>query len=563
MKDILGRLALSTLRLSKRKNCISYLKDQLLTYRCIRDTKEVGTTLGKFSRIGIDTFFRVIQDQDNFYLGSASLGLPDLSYYSATAPGKSRTLIAYIEMCRKVSHELDINDITNGIHVESRLAVAIQKSKESNNPQIFKGSQLFHKYNDIPWQEFFLSFGLLNWKDIYFHIPSLQWVHSMNKVFRTWPLDMYKDIFTLHTVLDAISVLPAPFDDYNFELYGKRLRGQQEKLPQKELLLLLTKQFCSIPLSVLYIDKSLDLSLKPIVKRFVQHLQGSAVRRINSLSWLDASTKKAAIAKLEKMTLSISHPSSFPKLEMPSLDTENLLYNLYSLREMNTKHKLYLTHHRAPLSEFWMEPPYTVNAYYNNEHNQFILPAGSLSVPFFYKNHTKLGWNYGALGVMIGHEFTHAFDVDGKEFNEFGEKKNWWTLGDNREYNKRTRALVKLFGKQKVQGHPVDGRLTLSENISDLGGLAIALDALHEDMKGMSEAEKKESLREFFIGYAVSWRIKEREKKAIQGLFLDVHAPTELRVNLIVSQFDEWYSVFGVKTEDDLFLHPEERLRIF
>jgi len=153
--------------------------------------------------------------------------------------------------------------------------------------------------------------------------------------------------------------------------------------------------------------------------------------------------------------------------------------------------------------------------------------------------------------------------VDGKEFNEFGEKKNWWTLGDNREYNKRTRALVKLFGKQKVQGHPVDGRLTLSENISDLGGLAIALDALHEDMKGMSEAEKKESLREFFIGYAVSWRIKEREKKAIQGLFLDVHAPTELRVNLIVSQFDEWYSVFGVKTEDDLFLHPEERLRIF
>jgi predicted metalloendopeptidase len=504
-----------------------------------------------------------VQYQDSFYLGSANLGLPDLSYYSATAPGKSRTLVAYIEMCRKISRELEIKDITNGIHVEGRLAVVIQKSKESTNPQIVKGRQLFHKYSDIPWEEFFLNFGLSNWKEIAFHIPSLQWIHSMNRAFRTWSLEMYKDIFTLHTVLDAISVLPAPFDDYNFELYGKRLRGQQEKLPQKELLLLLAKQFCSMPLSILYIHKSLDLSLKPKVKRFVEHIRGCAVRRIKDLPWLDDSTKKTATAKLENMTLSISHPSSFPSLEIPSLDTENLLYNLYSLREMNTKHKLVLSHHQLPLSEFWTEPPYTVNAYYNNELNQFILPAGSLYVPFFYKNPKKLGWNYGALGAMIGHELTHAFDVDGKEFNERGEKENWWTPGDNREYNKRTRALVKLFGKEKVKGHPVDGTLTLSENISDLGGLGIALDALDEDMKGASEEEKKEALKDFFTGYAVSWRIKEREKKAIQGLFLDVHAPTELRVNLIVSQFDEWYSVFGVKTEDDLFLHPEERVRIF
>lgn len=563
MKDILGRLSLSTLRPFKRKNCIPYLKDQLLTYRCIRDKQEVAATLGKLSRIGVETFFRLVQYQNGFYLGSANLGLPDLSYYSATAPGKSRTLVAYIEMCRNISRELEIKDITNGIHVESRIAVIIQKSKESNNPQTIKGRQLLHKYTEIPWQEFFSSFGLLNWKETTFHIPSLQWIHSMNRVFHTWTLDMYKDIFTLHTVLDAISVLPAPFDDYNFELYGKRLRGQQEKLPQKELLLLLAKQFCSMPLSILYIHKNLDLSLKPKVKQFVEHIQVCAVQRIKNLPWLHDSTKKTATAKLERMILSISHPSSFPTLEIPSLDTENLLYNLYALREMNTKHKLFLAHHQLPLSEFWSEPSYTVNAYYNNELNQFILPAGSLYIPFFYKDSKKLGWNYGALGAMIGHEFTHAFDIDGKEYDEDGKMKNWWKPADNREYNKRTRALVKLFGKQRVQGHPVDGTLTLSENISDLGGLGIALDALHEDMRAASETEKKEALKDFFIGYAVSWRIKEREKKAIQGLFLDVHAPTELRVNLIVSQFDEWYSVFGIKTEDDLFLHPEERVRIF
>jgi putative endopeptidase len=559
MKDILGRLALSTLRPSKRVNCIAYLKEQLLTYHCIRTKEEAATTLGKMSRLGIDTFFRVSYYQDTLYLGSANLGLPDLSYYSAKAPGKSRTLVAYIEMCRKISQALDIKDITQGIHIESQLAVAIQKSKESINSQKLSGNQLSYHYKDIPWQEFFTSFGLPNWKRIKFHIPSLQWIHFMNRLFRTWTLDMYKEIFTLHTVIDAISVLPAPYDEYNFELYGKRLRGQQEKLPQKELLLLLAKQVCSQPLSILYVSKKLDRSLKPKVKQFVEHIQSCAIRRIQGLPWLDEHTKKTAVAKLEKMILSISHPSSSPDIVIPSLDTENLLYNLYALREMNTMKQ----RHTLPLSEYWEEPAYTVNAYYNNQSNQFILPAGSLYVPFFYKTPAKMGWNYGSLGAMIGHEFTHAFDIDGKEYNELGQKKNWWTLGDNRDYNKRTRALVKLFGKQKVQGRPVDGAMTLSENISDLGGLGIALDALKEDIKGATEAAKKEALRDFFTGYAVSWRIKEREKKALQGLFLDVHAPTELRVNLIVSQFDEWYSVFGVKTEDDLFLHPEERVRIF
>ena len=563
LKDILGRLALSTLRLSKRVNCIEYLKEQLLTYRCIRTKEEAATTLGKLSRIGIDTFFRITYYQGTFYLSSADLGLPDLTYYSAKAPGKSRTLIAYIEMCRKISHALNIKDITQGIHVEGHLAVAIQKSKESTNSQTLTGNQLSHQYKDIPWEEFFISVGLPNWKEIQFHIPSLQWIHFMNRLFHTWTLDMYKEIFTLHTVIDAIQVLPAPYDDYNFELYGKRLRGQQEKLPQRELLLLLAKQACSLPLSMLYISKKLDRSLKPKVKRFVEHIQSCAVRRIQGLPWLDASTKKTAVAKVEKMILSISHPSSFPDVEMPSLDTENLLHNLYTLREMNTMQRLNSMHHTLPLSEYWSEPAYAVNAYYSSEMNHFILPAGSLYEPFFYKAPAKMGWNYGSLGAMIGHEFTHAFDVDGKEYNEFGKKENWWTPGDNRDYNKRTRALVKLFGKQKVQGRPVDGSMTLSENISDLGGLGIALDALKEDMKGASEAEKRAALRDFFIGYAVSWRIKEREKKALQGLFLDVHAPTELRVNLIVSQFDEWYSVFGVKTEDDLFLHPEELVRIF
>jgi putative endopeptidase len=158
---------------------------------------------------------------------------------------------------------------------------------------------------------------------------------------------------------------------------------------------------------------------------------------------------------------------------------------------------------------------------------------------------------------------THAFDMDGKEYNEKGQRVNWWTLKDTREYNKRTNALVKLYDKQKVLGKPVDGYKTLSENIADLGGLSIALDALKQTLKNVSAEEKKKQLKDFFVSYAVSWRVKERPKKQLQALFLDVHAPTELRVNLIVSQFQEWYDSFDVVTKDEHYYLPEERISIF
>jgi hypothetical protein len=171
--------------------------------------------------------------------------------------------------------------------------------------------------------------------------------------------------------------------------------------------------------------------------------------------------------------------------------------------------------------------------------------------------------NYGGLGAVIGHEITHAFDVDGKEFTATGEKKNWWTKKDNYQYKKRTDELVKLFDSGKVLGHSVDGYLTLSENLADLGGLAIALDALKNELKDASEDEKKKQIREFFISYAVSWRVKERPRKVIQSLFLDVHSPAELRVNFIISQFDDWYELFGVVTGNSLYIPPEDRIRVF
>jgi putative endopeptidase len=160
---------------------------------------------------------------------------------------------------------------------------------------------------------------------------------------------------------------------------------------------------------------------------------------------------------------------------------------------------------------------------------------------------------------------THAFDKEGKEYDPDGFPKKWWTPGDNRAYNKKTKSLIQLFSSQTILDHPVSGSLTLSENIADLGGMAIALDALRDtlDKKKVSEEESKKAYQQFFLSYAVSWRVKEKPEKTLQSLFLDHHAPPRLRVNLIVSQFDEWYNAFDITEKDPMYIPPEKRIRIF
>jgi putative endopeptidase len=216
------------------------------------------------------------------------------------------------------------------------------------------------------------------------------------------------------------------------------------------------------------------------------------------------------------------------------------------------------------VNRYWDDVVYSTNAHYYTETNQMILPAGSFTWPFYHEA-APIGWNYGGLGAVISHEITHAFDMDGMKYSVIGEKKNWWTTTDLKKYKKIASRLVERFGKARVLGHPVNGSLTLDENISDLGGLAIALDALKMDLirRKASVTQEKEAYRNFFLSYAVSWRVKDSPERALQRLFMDRHAPTPLRVNYVVNQFDEWYEIFEIQVADELYLPPEERIRIF
>jgi putative endopeptidase len=564
-----GQFALSALRPSVQSKSIHLLKSMIHEINCIRDTNDITKILALFAKMRITSllsFYTYFEPNDKIIsrcaLSPGQLGLPDVSYYFPTTETPS-TLVLYGAMLDKVANLLELDrKLSDVIHVETLFAKVIKKYQYQRDT-ILKGTDLDSRYNTIDWEIFWKTIGYSRWKEHILKLNPPGWIKAIDTFLRSLPLDSWKLLLQTHLILHALPLLPPPYDDIHSEFYEKHLRGQTRKLPQKELTVRLLQEWMPNTMSRLYIKYFFDDSLKREALKFVKTIQAAAINRIEKTDWFTQKTREKAVQKVKDMKLGVGYPSRLPPIEKATLQTDNLFQNILRLGEDHSDSEVEAINKQINVEDEWDDAVYAVNAYYYSEVNQLVLPAGSLMWPFYFSK-APLGWNYGGLGAVIGHEMTHAFDSDGKEYNSKGRREKWWTVQDNREYNKRTKALVKLFSEANVMGHPVNGSLTLNENISDLGGLAIALDALDLQLKQMklTPEQRKEAYRNFFISYAVSWRIKEKPAKIIQGLFMDRHAPAQLRVNLIVSQFQEWYDAFDIEVKDTLFIPPAERIQI-
>ena len=297
--------------------------------------------------------------------------------------------------------------------------------------------------------------------------------------------------------------------------------------------------------------------------KLAEDIIDSAIKRLGTIEWMQPKTRLKAIKKVKSIHMGVAYPNIMPKDPDVILNPEQFIKNIFLLG--NAEFQRDLKNANTKLNpEKWEDAIFEVNAYYYNEGNRLILPAGILKYPF-YDQSASDGWNLGGIGATIGHELTHAFDMDGKDYDENGNRNPWWTSDDNKKYNQKTKSIISLYDKTKYFNQYINGTLTLSENISDLGGLALSLMTLKtrlEKRKVNNEVRMKE-LCEFFISYAVSWRTKEKRKKAMQSLFTDLHSPPIARVNNIVRQFDDWYECFDIKPGNILYTAPEERIRIF
>lgn len=571
IKYMIGTLARSVYSSYEDPINLTTVSNVLLSIQSLQSKEDVAVVLGEFARYKLPSVVSVYGQYENknkshytCVLGLGSVGLPDPSFYFKKSYRRAAYLKGYKQMIRTLEQKFQIPGLSCILRLERILAGVLWNARGDTLDVIMKGTDLLDEFPSIPWNSFFQALGLPSWNQEAFVVESKRWIHSVNKMFYHIGVDYWKLLLSLEFLLFSLPWLPKAYSHLSFDLYRKLIRGQEKPVSKEKKALYIVQQFASPFFSRLYVKELVPKSLKPSATHLVKQLIEFADKRMDHLDWLEQRTRDKAQEKIRKIRLSIAHSDTVQQYPIPTLHEKALLANLLTLGEWETELELKKLGQPFSARKDWDDPSFVVNAYYYSEANEIVLPAGILQAPFFDEQ-ASVGWNYGGIGCIIAHELTHAFDKEGKEYDPDGIQQRWWTAQDNRNYNEKTKALVKLYGSQKVYGLPVSGTRTLSENIADIGGVGIALDALNHilDSMKLTKEDRNDAYREFFISYATSWRVKERKRKQIQSLITDKHAPPPLRVNLVVSQFQEWYDAFDIKSEDPLYIPPEKRIQIF
>lgn len=370
-------------------------------------------------------------------------------------------------------------------------------------------------------------------------------------------LDDMKNYFKTIILLNTDNLLSNEFrkasSNLKKKLYGVEVVNVSESSSAK----FVTCNLCELT-SKLYVNKYFDKKCKNEVKELCNEIIDNYRDRLNNITWMTKETKEKALEKLDSMNIKIGYPDSWNSYENLSIrsfsEGGSLVENIINIYKFQTKRQLSKLGTPVNKNE-WSMGACTVNAYYNPLNNEIVFPAAILQSPFYDKNASK-ETNLGGIGAVIGHELTHAFDNIGAQFDENGQLNNWWTENDYKEFTKRSKRVIDYYSNIEVEdGKFVNGVLTVGENISDLGGIACVIDI----------AEKIENcnLKELFENYAAIWR--EVSTKEIKEYLLnnDPHAPKKVRVNGVLSQFEEFYRVYGIKPGDKMYVEPEDRVGIW
>ena len=376
-------------------------------------------------------------------------------------------------------------------------------------------------------------------------------------------MDQWRVYLRAMMILCYVKFLPSDITKYHFHLYSYLLNGQRKPGNKIGYMLNISKDYLEIPLSRVYISLNSNTKYRAKIKQFIKNIQDATIERIGETEWLEPKTRIAAAQKVKNINLGVLYSTQSYNYKVPQL-TNNVIKNVQIIGKSIIE-KAFKDVEQKFTTDLWDEVPvYNVNAYYSSAGNRLFIPAAIANWPF-YCEQASLGWNYGSLGCVVGHEITHAFDDNGKDYDEKGNRAEWWTKTDKRKYNENINQIIKLYSQSTLYGQKVDARDTLGENIADLGGMGASLQALKNQLNAnkITEEKRLDELKDFFIGYATSWREKEQRAHGLRELITDVHAPAIIRVNNIVRHFQEWYDAFDICSSDPLFLSVDKRIRIF
>jgi putative endopeptidase len=569
--DGLSMLATSFLHTTSQRSSVIDLQRFLNTFDCIKDADGIAEAIGKLNRIQSRSPLSLVVNTDTFdslrccvYLYEPSLGLPSKHYYTTAG---NRILGQYSRLLQTLGRHMHIESFESAITIEAAILPYLTDMDATNNisyshsPHSLR--ELERTYPAIPWRPMFSAWGLDEHaaEKLTFVVTNPRYIHHLQTMFSSTSLESWRIWMRSMAVLTFLEYLPPPFDDLHFTLFERSLKGIAKKLPQKNLTLKVLMTYAPQDLSRMFVHLAVPDGTRRHATALVARLEKATMERIRGLTWMSETTRRTALEKIRAMQFQIGFPNKWEsETAVVAVDPTRPLRNIFELAAYDTSCMIEdLTRNRCKKREDrWEDGAFEVNAYYYPEGNMMVVPAGILRAPFFDLERSD-AWNLGGIGAVIGHEITHGFDDDGRLFDAKGNYSDWWTEEDAATYKRMAQSMVELFDGVKYMGGKVNGKLTLSENLADLGGLAIALTALKRDLPKSPDAQKK-AYREFFTSFAVSWRQKDRPKKAKQALLLDPHSPPPLRVNLIVRQFEEFYTAFDILPSHAGYIPPHERI---
>jgi predicted metalloendopeptidase len=430
---------------------------------------------------------------------------------------------------------------------------------KANNP--WKRSEFATKAPGIEWEAFFASAGLD--KQPAFIVWHAAAFTGLAKLVQSEPLEMWKDFLTAHAIDRYSGVLPKAFGDEQFAFYSKEMRGVPAMPPRWRRALDATSDQLGDAVGKAYVARHFPASSKRAIEDMVKNLVSTFARRIDALAWMSPATKAKAKEKLSTLHVGIGYPEKFRDESGLSVVPGDAFGNLERAELYTYRTSLAKLGRPSDHAE-WAMFPQEVNAVNLPIRNALNFPAAILLPPYFDPQATAAA-NYGGIGAVIGHEISHSFDDQGAKFDAQGRFANWWTPEDLAHFEGSGEALAVQFSSyQPFPDARIDGKLTLSENIADLAGLAAAQDAWRASLNGAT-APIQDGLtgeQQFFLSFAQSWQSKLRDEVLRETLATNGHAPAHYRV-LTVRNMDDWYKAFDVDPRDALYLPPDRRVRVW
>jgi putative endopeptidase len=533
--------------------------------------------LGHGQRVGIGgpiTFF-INQDKKDAtkyisYFYQSGLGLPDRDYYFKDDEKMKALRAAYVKHIETMFGLAGFPDGAGSAKkiyaLEEQLAKGQWTRVENRDPQktynkveIAKLSELTPGLN---WKLFVDGLGIANESAVIVQQPT--YITALGDVVKNGSLEDWKLYAKWQVLSGAAPYLSKKFDDENFNFFRKTLRGVEEQEPRWKRAMQNIDGLMGEAVGKLYVQKYFPPEDKARMEKLVQNLLAAYDQSIQSLDWMTPETKKAAKEKLSKFTYKIGYPDKWRDYSALQIKSDDLFGNVVGATEFEYNRNLAKLGKPIDRSE-WGMTPQTVNAYYNPIMNEIVFPAAILQPPFFNTNADDAA-NYGAIGAGIGHEIGHGFDDSGSQYDGDGNLRNWWTDQDRKEFEARTGKLVAQYESfSPIKGEHVNGKLTLGENIGDLGGLSIAYKAYQISLNGKKSPviDGMTGDQRFFLGWAHIWARLYREEELRQRLVTDPHSPSEYRCNGTIRNVPQFYTAFDVKEGDKLYLKPEDRVKIW